>query len=75
MFEALGIQSAYAGAEPLYLYTYTWGLGVSGLRKGYIYTTDPNRLVPGHIVGSTERNCRAPCYRQIDEDWYIYQDD
>jgi hypothetical protein len=75
-FRFLGLGWAYAGDEPLWLPVYNWGLSVSGLRKGYFYTTDESWfLAEGQIVESTEDPCKEPCFRRIDTNWYIYLDD
>ncbi|MCP4595441.1 hypothetical protein [Neptuniibacter sp.] len=74
-FKLLGLEWAYSGDEPLYLSVHSEGLSVSAIRRGYSYTSDPLDL-RGEVVESTEGTCKQlPCYRQIDENWYIYLDD
>lgn len=76
LFRSLELGWAYIDSEPVYLSAYKWGLtGGHGLRKGFVYTTDPSHL-RGEIAESTEtRGSPLPRHRQIDENWYIYLDD
>ena len=75
-FRFLDLEWAHAGDEPLWLPVYNWGLSVSAFRKGYLYTTDESWVQKvGQIVDSTDGRCKAPCFRRIDTDWYIYLDD
>lgn len=75
LFRSLDLEWAYVGHVPLYLPVYNWGLTVSALRKGYFYATHPSQLWDGEIVKTTQGPCRYPCFRQIDDNWYIYLDD
>lgn len=75
LFRSLDLEWAYVGHVPLYLPVYNWGLTVSALRKGYFYATHPSQLWEGEMVETTQAPCRHPCFRQIDDNWYIYLDD
>jgi hypothetical protein len=74
-FKVLGLDWAYVGTEPLWLPVYNSGLGISGVRKGYFYSTR-RADVQGRIVASTEAPGEPlPRFGQIDENWYVYLDD
>ena len=76
-FNSLGIKDSYGDNDTVYFVIATAGLSVSGIRRGYVYTIDPISFHSRkEIVEATGKDCQVlPCYRQIDDNWYVYLDD
>jgi len=78
LFRLLGLNWAYSGPEPLWLTVSSYGLGVSGSEKGYVYTSQlPTLDGAGTLVNNIEEasGFLLPYFRHVDDNWYIYYDE
>jgi len=78
LFKLLGLNWAYSGPEPIWLTASSYGLGVSGSEKGYVYTSQlPTLDGDGTLVNNIEEASELllPYFRHVDNNWYIYYDE